>query len=109
MEWREGSGFLLLSRCSVLHGCISEESGELVTNIIITGNLNKIFSENEIIKKQTCSLSPVCDGCFMERRFLFTDNKVCSRENICFNLTEQKFRSNKILKNEIKSARSYEY
>ena len=52
MEWREGSGFLLLSQCSVLHGCISEESGELVTNIIITGNLNKIFSRNEIIKKQ---------------------------------------------------------
>ena len=52
MEWREGSGFLLLSQCSVLHGCISEESGELVTIIIITGNLNKIFSRNEIIKKQ---------------------------------------------------------
>ena len=52
MEWREGSGFLLLSQCSVLHGFISEESGELVTIIIITGNLNKIFSENEIIKKQ---------------------------------------------------------
>ena len=39
----------------------------------------------------------------MERRFLFTDNKVCSRENICFNLTEQKFGSNKIFENEIKS------
>ena len=47
MEWSEGSGFLLLAQC-----CISEESGELVTIIIITGNLNKIFSENEIIKKQ---------------------------------------------------------
>ena len=80
-------------------------SGLLVTSLIITGNLNKIFSPNEIIKKQrheTWSL--VCDGCcFMERRFLFTDNKVCSRENICFNLTEQKFGSNKIFENEIKS------
>lgn len=47
MEWSEGSGFLLLAQC-----CISEESGELVTIIIITGNLNKIFSENGIIKKQ---------------------------------------------------------
>ena len=107
MEWSEGSGFLLLAQC-----CISEESGELVTIIIITGNLNKIFSENGIIKKQRRGHyhSPVCDGCFMEQRFLFTDNKVCSRENICFNLTEQKFGSNKIFENEIKSeARSYEY
>ena len=43
----EGSGFLLLAQC-----CISEMSGRLVTSLIITGNLNKIFSANEIIKKQ---------------------------------------------------------
>ena len=54
MEWREQAF------CRIL-----EEAGKLVT--IITGNLNKIFPQNEVIKKQTWSL--LDDDCFMERRF----------------------------------------